>query len=101
MTSSTPDYIVIGGGIAGCVTASRLHTKDSSLKILLIEAGPDASDHPDVPGAMTYQKLLHSELDWDYRTVPQRHLGDRVCHNAGGKALGGGSMINACLSLLF
>ncbi|KAM3072432.1 hypothetical protein ACMFMG_009233 [Clarireedia jacksonii] len=93
---ASPDYIVVGGGIAGCVVASRLHEKDPSLSITLIEAGPDASEHPHVPQAMTAQLLLHSELDWDYKTVPQRHLNNRECYAAGGKALGGGSVINAC-----
>ncbi|PQE26804.1 Choline dehydrogenase protein [Rutstroemia sp. NJR-2017a BVV2] len=83
-------------GIAGCVVASRLHEKDPSLSITLIEAGPDASKHPNVPSPMTAQLLLHSELDWDYKTVPQRHLNNRECYAAGGKALGGGSVINAC-----
>lgn len=98
MSQSIPDFIIVGGGIAGCVTASRLHEKDSSLNILLIEAGPDASQHPNVPAAMTAQLLLHSELDWNYKTVPQRHLNNRECYAAAGKALGGGSVINACLS---
>lgn len=96
----TPDYIIVGGGIAGCVTASRLHEKNTSLDILLIEAGADASEHPLVPGVMTTQQLLHSELDWDYKTVPQCHLNNRECYAAAGKALGGGSVINACMSYL-
>lgn len=100
MAQSNPDYIIVGGGIAGCVTASRLHEKDPSLNILLIEAGTDASEHPNVPLAMTGQLLLHSELDWDYNTVPQRHLNNRECYAAAGKALGGGSVINACMSYL-
>jgi choline dehydrogenase-like flavoprotein len=97
---ASPDYVIVGGGIAGCVVASRLHEKDPSLSITLIEAGPDASKHPNVPSPMTAQLLLHSELDWDYKTVPQRHLNNRECYAAGGKALGGGSVINACRSWL-
>ncbi|RAL64507.1 hypothetical protein DID88_001982 [Monilinia fructigena] len=96
MAQFNPDYIIIGGGISGSVVASRLHERDQSLSILLIEAGPDASNHPNVPGAMTAQLLLHSELDWDYKTTPQRHLNDRECYAGAGKALGGGSVINAC-----
>ncbi|QSZ31583.1 hypothetical protein DSL72_001150 [Monilinia vaccinii-corymbosi] len=96
MAPFNPDYIIIGGGISGCVVASRLHEKNPSLRILLIEAGPDASNHPKVPGAMTASLLLHSELDWDYKTTPQRHLNNRECYAAAGKALGGGSVINAC-----
>lgn len=100
MTQQNPDYIIVGGGISGCVVASRLHEKNPSLKILLIEAGPDASNHPNVPGPKTAQLLLHSELDWNYETTPQRHLNSRRCYAAAGKALGGGSVINACMSYL-
>jgi len=101
MAHSNPAYIIVGGGIAGCVVASRLHERDPLLDILLIEAGTDASNHPLVPGAMTAQQLLHSELDWDYKTTPQSHLNNRECYAGAGKALGGGSVINACMSFPF
>jgi len=90
------DYIIVGGGIGGCVVASRLHEKYPSASILLIEAGADVSKHPLVMGDAPLVHLQHSELDWDYKTVPQQHLGGRVCSAAAGKALGGGSVINAC-----
>ena len=40
------DYIIVGGGTAGCVVASRLHQGDPSKSILLIERGPDERKHP-------------------------------------------------------
>ena len=73
--------------------ASRLYQKYPSDSILLIEAGPDVSKHPLVHSA---PMLQHSELDWDYKTVPQKHLGNKICFGAAGKALGGGTVINAC-----
>lgn len=87
------DYVIVGGGIGGCVLASRLHQKYPSASILLIEAGADVTNDPLVLGNAMH--LPHSNLDWGYRTVPQKHLGGRVCANAAGKALGGGSAINA------
>ncbi|GLA30286.1 hypothetical protein AnigIFM63326_008490 [Aspergillus niger] len=89
------DYIIVGGGTAGCVLASRLKQYNSSLSILLVEAGPDASNHPLVPDGSKSTQLLGSELDWAYETVPQKHLHDRVLSNHAGKALGGSTTINS------
>ncbi|GAA90989.1 GMC oxidoreductase [Aspergillus luchuensis CBS 106.47] len=94
-TSEQFDYIIVGGGTAGCVLASRLKQYNSSLSILLIEAGPDASNHPLVPDGSKATQLLGSELDWTYETVPQKHLSDRVLSNHAGKALGGSTTINS------
>lgn len=84
-----------GGGVAGSVIASRLHEKNPSLSIVLIEAGSDVTEHPWVLPAATAPRLLGSEMDWKYSTVPQRHFDQRVCSQHAGKALGGGSAINA------
>lgn len=40
------DYLILGGGLAGCVLASRLKEFDPSLSITLIETGPNEHDHP-------------------------------------------------------
>jgi choline dehydrogenase-like flavoprotein len=93
--TSVKDYIVIGGGIAGSVVASRLAERFPHLSILLIEAGPEVANNPLVTDNRNGPRLVGSELDWNYSTVPQRHLNDRVCSNNAGKALGGGSAINA------
>lgn len=92
ITSS--DYIVIGGGIAGCTVASRLHRSSFSPSVTLIEAGPDPTGNPMVSTVMGAFGLHNSELDWAYTTEPQRHLNNRVCYNAAGKALSGGSIMN-------
>lgn len=92
---STHDFIVVGGGIAGSVIASRLHARFTLLSILLIEAGPDVTNHPLVTDGSNAGRLIGSDLDWKYSTVPQKHLKNRVCVNNAGKALGGGSAINA------
>lgn len=95
MSSETFDYIIVGGGIGGCVTASRLAERDPNLQILLIEAGNDAGDHPMVQTPAGAFGVRDTELNWNYPSVPQQHLGERVTYNAAGKALGGGSVINS------
>jgi choline dehydrogenase-like flavoprotein len=61
----------------------------------VIEAGPDVSNHPVVPHGMRYTQLLGTEIDWNYKTVPQKHLGGRILLNHAGRAVGGSSAINA------
>ena len=95
MATPIYDFIVVGGGIAGATLASRLHERLPSRSILLIEAGPDVSDHHLVNDIKNSARLVGSELDWNYSTVPQHHLNNRICPNNAGKALGGGSAINA------
>lgn len=79
MVNSSHNYIVIGGGIVGSVVASRLHGIRPHLSILLLEAGPDVTEHPLIPDGRNFQRLLGSELDWSCVTVPQMHLNNRVC----------------------
>ena len=87
------DYIIIGGGSAGCVLANRL-TVDNSIRVLLIEAG-HAHRHfrISIPGG--YGSLNRSKYDWSFYTVPQDHVGGRKIYIPRGKALGGSSSTNA------
>ena len=94
MESSSHDFIIAGGGIAGSALASRLHERFPSLSILLIEAGPEASNDPLIIEHKNNPILIGSKFDWNYSTVSQQHLNNRVCPNNAGKALGGGSVIN-------
>ncbi|KAJ9606037.1 hypothetical protein H2200_009886 [Cladophialophora chaetospira] len=90
----TFDYIVVGGGLAGCTLASLLSKSASAPSVLLIEAGADASKHPLTQAPLACFGAHKSDLDWNYTTVPQPHLNDRSLYNAAGKALGGGSVTN-------
>ena len=93
----TYNFIIAGGGVAGVVLASRLRSSlPASVSILLLEVGPDASSNPLVREIKNAFDVIGSELDWAYKTVPQKHLGNRVCEQIAGKALGGGSAINYC-----
>lgn len=62
------DFIVVGGGSAGAVLASRL-SEIEDWTVLLVEAGGDESLWSDVPGAAKYLQL--SDMDWQYQTEPQ------------------------------
>ena len=90
------DYLVLGGGSAGCVLASRL-SEDPATRVALIEAGGDgASWVVDTPldGVLMVPTSLNN---WAYATVPQAALGGRVGYQPRGRALGGSSAINALI----
>ena len=88
------DYVIAGGGSAGCVLAARLSESDA--KVLLIEAGyPDTHPYIHVPAGFT--KLSGPRVNWGYRTVPQKHLDNRELWYPQGRTLGGGSSINAMI----
>lgn len=73
------DILIIGGGTAGLVLASRF-SENSDCHVLVLEAGADVSDDPAVltPGlAATLQG--DSKYDWDFRTLPQVSASARIC----------------------
>ena len=60
------DYIVCGGGSAGCVVASRL-SEDSNRSVLLLEAGPSDLDWIDTHTPALVASLQRTKIDWDYK----------------------------------
>ncbi len=87
------DFIVIGGGTAGCALAARL-SEDSSRTVCLIEAGgPGRSRYVDVPGAIVMAQRSPA-LNWGFETVPQPHLNGRRIPVPRGRGLGGSALIN-------
>ncbi len=89
------DYLIVGGGSAGCVLAARL-SEDPDVSVLLLEAG-DRDVRPEIHIPATFSKLFQSEADWNYHTVPQAGAGGRELYWPRGKVLGGSSSINAMI----
>ena len=88
------DYIIVGGGSAGCVLANRL-SADGRYQVCLIEAGP--SDYnPFIHIPLGVVPLVRGWFaNWKFWSEPQKHLGGRRTYQPRGKVLGGSSSINA------
>ena len=93
-SGKTYDYIIAGGGSAGCVLAARL--SEAGAEVLLLEAG-HADTHPLIHVPAGFTKLSGPRVNWGFRTVPQTHLDNRDMWYPQGKTLGGGSSINAMI----
>lgn len=95
MTRSNFDYVIVGGGSAGCVLANRL-SADPGTRVLLLEAG--RPDHwwdllVEMPAAMAYAVGSRTH-DWNFESEPEPHLDGRRLVHPRGKVLGGSSSIN-------
>ncbi len=89
----TYDFIIVGGGSAGCVLAARL-SENPDVSVCLIEAG-GRDWHPFYRIPAGFAKMTKGIGSWGWQTVPQRHMGGRVFNYTQARVIGGGSTINA------
>ncbi|KAI1775579.1 choline dehydrogenase [Hypoxylon cercidicola] len=94
MVDLAADYVVVGGGLTGCVIASRLSRSEKKPKVILIEAGSDPSSNPAAAGFLSGLSLQGGEFDYVYQSEPVASTANRVHTLNSGKALGGGSILN-------
>ncbi len=98
MTSPNYDFIIVGGGSAGCALANRL-SADPDNRVLVLEAGRE--DYPwdaliHMPAALTWP-IGSRFYDWKYQSEPEPFMNGRNVYHARGKVLGGSSSINGMI----
>jgi choline dehydrogenase len=92
------DFIIVGGGSAGCVLANRL-SADASTRVLVLEAGrPDSpwDVYVHMPAALSFP-IGSKRYDWRYASEPEPFMHGRRIAHARGKLLGGSSSINGMI----
>ncbi|KAH8156235.1 hypothetical protein CIB48_g12014 [Xylaria polymorpha] len=94
MASNTFDFIVIGGGPAGCATAAYLARSSKKPSVLLLEAGGDNADRNLRVSGQRFTTFMNPDVNWGYKTTPQENCEGRELDYSRGLGLGGSSAIN-------
>lgn len=87
------DYVVVGGGSAGCVMAARL-SENPATRVVLLEAGGESTSFMVQMPAGFAKMLVNDKYDWQYEQLPDASINGRRFVWSAGKMLGGGSAIN-------
>lgn len=87
------DFVIVGGGSAGCTLAARLSELEDA-RVLLLESGPADRDR-DIHVPAGFYKVVGGPLTWGYHTAPLAHADGRRMVYPQARVLGGGSSINA------
>jgi choline dehydrogenase len=86
------DYVVVGGGSAGCALAARL-SEQPETSVALLEAGPP-DDLPEIRIPARLGLLFKTHVDWDFDSEPEPQLGARRDYLPRGRMLGGSGSLN-------
>lgn len=92
MARTAYDFVIVGGGSAGCVLAARL--SETGATVCLLEAG-GRDWHPYYHVPAGFAKMTKGVGSWGWSTVPQRHLKNRKLVFTQARVIGGGSTVNA------
>ncbi|HZH24805.1 MAG TPA: choline dehydrogenase, partial [Solirubrobacteraceae bacterium] len=98
MNAARYDFVIVGGGSAGCALANRL-SEDPSNRVLVLEAGRNDSQWDvfiHMPAALAFP-IGSRFYDWKYESEPEPHMGGRRVYHARGKVLGGSSSVNGMI----
>jgi len=88
------DYIVVGGGSAGCIVAAEL-ANDPGNRVLLLESGPTAEEHPETLVAAGYKEAFINDAVMGERfSVPQAHAANHRIFAGTGTVMGGSGSVN-------
>ncbi|OPX16850.1 FAD-dependent oxidoreductase [Gordonia sp. i37] len=90
------DYVVVGGGTAGCIVAARLSERPD-VTVTVLEAGPDDEHEPRARSIRRWAEMIESEYDQDYRSIPQER-GNSGIRQSRMHILGGCSTANTMIT---
>ncbi len=94
----TFDYVVVGGGSAGCVVAQRL-AEETDSTVVLLEAGPSDAGVEEILDLRRWSELLGSKYDYDY-PIEHQPRGNSDIRHSRGRMLGGCSSHNSCIAFV-
>jgi choline dehydrogenase len=94
---SEADYIIVGGGSAGCVLAARL-SEDPGTRVLLLEAGPSERGRLKMRIPLAWRDTFRDPaVSWGFQTEPERYADERIVPAPRGKVLGGCASVNGMM----
>ncbi|KAI4591737.1 hypothetical protein KJ359_012660 [Pestalotiopsis sp. 9143b] len=92
--ADTYDFVVVGSGPAGSALAAGLANSKARPSVLLLEAGGDDDDRSLRVDGQRWQTFMRENMNWGFKTVPQKECADRQIDYSRGRVLGGSSAIN-------